>query len=181
MRSARALLMALLASALVAGCAATKEPAVAEDAAKAPLDKILARMVSKGELDKVQRAADSLLASRDPTDREIAAYWKAVTWLYRDEPDSALAILEAGQGKWTGGLRKVHTALFLNLAREASQNRIAGRARHEETARVAPDKSMQDKIESLQKETGDLRAENARLETEKEKYQKLLKDLETIR
>jgi len=43
------------------------------------------------------------------------------------------------------------------------------------------EKSMQDKIDGLHKETGDLRAEIARLETEKQKYEKLLKDLETIR
>jgi hypothetical protein len=40
---------------------------------------------------------------------------------------------------------------------------------------------LQERVESLEREGTDLRAENQRLETEKQKYQKLLKDLETIR
>jgi hypothetical protein len=181
MRCAFAAFRLYLAAALLIGCAAGKAPMAGEDSARSPMDRVLARLVSKGELEKAQHAADSLTASKDPAEREIAAYWKAVTWLYRDEPDSALALLESSQGKWTGGLRKVHAALFLSLAREASQNRAA-RFHPTEIARATPlDKAMQDRIESLQKETGDLRAENARLETEREKYQKLLKDLETIR
>ncbi|HKP98527.1 MAG TPA: hypothetical protein VJ385_22545 [Fibrobacteria bacterium] len=173
---------ALLSAALLAACAPTRQPTVAEESVRTPMDKVLARLVSRGELDKAMRTADSLSASRESSDREIAAYWKMVAWLYRDEPDSALVVLEAGQGKWTGGLRKVHASLFLGMAREANRNRMAARARHDESAPCAPaDKSVQDRLESLQKETGDLRAENARLETEKEKYQKLLKDLETIR
>ena len=180
MRALRRISLALTA-ALLTGCASTREPTPAEEAARTSMDKVLARLVSKGELEKAQKTADSLAASKEPAEREIAAYWKAVAWLYRDEPDSALVILEAGQGKWTGGMRKVHTALLLSLARESSQNRAASKARLSEAGKPAPDKSMQERIESLQKETGDLRAENARLETEKEKYQKLLKDLETIR
>jgi hypothetical protein len=180
MRALRRISFAL-AAALLTGCASTHEPTPAEEAARTSMDKVLARMVSKGELEKAQKTADSLAASKEPAEREIAAYWKAVTWLYRDEPDSALPILEAGQGKWTGGMRRVHTALLLSLAREASQNRTAARARLSDAGKPASDRSMQERIESLQKETGDLRAENARLETEKEKYQKLLKDLETIR
>jgi hypothetical protein len=177
-----AVMAALLAlSGLMAGCAATKDAPVAEEPAKAPMDRILARMVSKGEYDRAFRTADSLTASKEPAEREIALYWKAVTWLYRSQPDSALSILEANQGKWTGGLRRVHSSLFLAMAREASHNRTAGAVRHEETVRPAPDRSMQDRVDALQKETGELRAENARLESEKEKYQKLLKDLEGIR
>ncbi|MEO7427100.1 MAG: hypothetical protein ABI036_18070 [Fibrobacteria bacterium] len=171
----------LLAAALLIGCATGQAPSAGEEQARSPMDKVLARLVSKGELEKAQRAVDSLTSSRDPAEREIAAYWKAVTWLYRDEPDSALALLEPSQSKWTGGLRKVHAGLLLMLAREASQNKAA-RGRPIEIARAAPsEKAAQDKIESLLKETCDLRAENARLETEKEKYQKLLKDLEKIR
>ena len=163
------------------GCAATRETPT-EEAARPPMDKILARLVFKGEFDKAARKADSLSGSKDPAEREIAAYWKSVAWLYRGEPDSALVILEGLQGKWTGGLRKVHAGLFLGMAREASLNRAAARlVRHEEPSRPVPDKSLQDRVDALQKENGDLRAETARLVTEKEKYQKLLKDLETIR
>ncbi len=169
----------LLSAALLAGCAARQEPGAEEP--RAPMDKILARMMFKGEYDKTAKAADSLSASKEPADREIAAYWKAMSWLYRGDPDSALVILEANQGKWTGGLRKVHAGIFLTLAREASQSRVALRVRHEDPVKPVPDKSMQDRVEALQKENVDLRAETARLETEKEKYQKLLKDLETIR
>ena len=176
----RAAAAVTLAAALLAGCAATKEPLV-EEAAKAPMDKMLARMVFKGEYDRAIKVADSLAATKDPADREIASYWRAVTWLYRGDPDSALVILEANQGKWAGGLRKVHAGLFLSLARENSQCRPAGRVRREDPAKPAPDKSLQDRVDALQKENGDLRMESARLETEKEKYQKLLKDLETIR
>ena len=167
--------------ALLAGCAATKE-APMEESARPPMDRILARMVFKGEFDKAARTADSLSGSKEPAEREIAAYWKSVAWLYRGEPDSALILLEAFQGRWTGGLRKVHAGLFLGLAREASLNRAAGRlVRHEEPSRPAPDKSLQDRVDALQRENGDLRAETSRLATEKEKYKQLLNDLETIR
>lgn len=167
--------------AMMAGCAATREAALEEPVARPPMDRILARMVFKGEFDKAARTADSLSGSREPAEREIAAYWKSVAWLYRGEPDSALVLLEALQGKWTGGLRKVHAGLFLGLAREASYSRTAGRlARHEEPPRPA-DKSLQERVDALQKENGDLRAEAARLAAEKEKYRRLLNDLETIR
>ena len=138
-------------------------------------------MVSKGDLDRAQKMTDSLMISREPAEREIGLYWKALTMLYRDQPDSALAILESNQGKWTGGLRKVHSSLFLAMAREASQNRAASHYRHDDPVKPAPDKAMQNRIDALQKDTADLRAENARLAAEKEKYLKLLKDLETIR
>jgi hypothetical protein len=172
----------LLAAALFLwGCAATREAAPVEEAARPPMDKVLARLVFKGEFDKVFRTADSLAASKEPAEREIACYWKSVAWLYRGEPDSALTLLEANQGRWTGGLRKVHAGLFLGLAREASLSRAASHVRHEDPAKPAPDKSLQDRVEALQKENAELRAETARLATEKEKYQKLLNDLETIR
>jgi hypothetical protein len=178
-------LLALLAAAgmiaVMTGCAATKEAPV-EESARPPMDRILARLVYKGEFDKAARTADSLSGSKDPAEREIAAYWKSVAWLYRGESDSALVLLEALQGRWTGGLRKVHAGLFLGLAREASLNRASGRlVRHEEPSKPAPDKSLQDRVDALQKENGDLRAETSRLATEKEKYKQLLKDLETIR
>jgi hypothetical protein len=173
--------LAVLAALWFGGCASTRDAVPAEDAARPPMDKVLARLVFKGEFDKAFRAADSLAGSKDPAEREIANYWKTVTWLYRGEPDSALTLLEANQGKWTGGLRKVHAGLFLGLAREASLSRAAGHARHDDPAKPAPDKSLQDRFESLQKENGELRAETVRLASEKEKYQKLLKDLETIR
>lgn len=173
---------ALLATTLLfSGCAASKAATLPEEAARTPMDRILARMVAKGEIGLAQKTADSLLTSKEPAEREIALYWKAVAWLYRNQPDSALVILDANQGKWTGGLRRVHSSLFLAMARDASQTRSASHNRHEETAKPAPDKSMQDRIDALQKETGELRAENARLEFEKVKYQKLLKDLEGIR
>ena len=175
------LLLAALWFGGLAGCAATKDAAPAEEPARPPLDKVLARLVFKGEFDKAFRTADSLSASRDPVDREIACYWKSVGWLYRGEPDSALTLLEANQGRWTGGLRKVHAGLLLGLAREASLSRAAGHARHEDPAKPVPDKSLQDRVESLQKENAELRAETVRLATEMEKYQRLLKDLETIR
>jgi hypothetical protein len=171
------------AALLWAACAGTKEVSQDDAGTRAPMDKVLARMVFKGEYDRAVRIADSLAASKEPAEREIASYWKAVTWLYRGEPDSALAILEGNQGKWTGGLRKVHAGLFLNLARESSAAKLASNrvVRHEDPAKPAPDKSLQDRVDALQKENGDLRAEAARLVTEKEKYQKLLNDLETIR
>jgi hypothetical protein len=174
-------LAGLLMGASLTGCAATKEPSAAEEAVRTPMDKVIARMVSKGEIEKAVRTADSLSASKEPAEREIAAYWKAITWLYLGESDSALVILEGNQGKWTGGLRKVHATLLLNMTRESGQNRLVPRARHEDPAKSASDKSLLDRVDALQKENGDLRAETARLETEKEKYQKLLKDLETIR
>lgn len=180
MRRFPAIASAWLAALLAAGCAATRAPS-AEKPARTPMDRVLARMVFKGELEKAFHAADSLSASTDPVDREIGAYWKAVTWLYCGEPDSALVVLEAGKGKWMGGLRRVHSTLFLSLAREASQARAATRQRREEAARQAPDKAVQERIDALQKETADLRADNARLESETARYQKLLKDLENIR
>ena len=180
--TARISCAAFAAACLLAACAAPKEAAPAEDAARPALDRVLARLVSKGDLEKAMKACDSVFAGKDPADKEIAAYWKSVAWLYRDEPDSALTLLEPQQGKWTAGLRKVHGNLLLKLAREGSAARAASHWRPEETPKAAPaDRGLQDRVEALQKESVDLRAENQRLETEKEKYQKLLKDLETIR
>ncbi|MDQ3003447.1 MAG: hypothetical protein M3Y08_19570 [Fibrobacterota bacterium] len=170
----------LAATLLLVGCAASKTASVPKEVARAPMDRILARMVWKGDLDRAKMTADSLFFSKEPAEKEIALYWKAVIWLYRNQPDSALVILDANQGKWTGGLRRVHSSLLLAMARDDSQTRSASHNRHEEAAKSAPDKSMQDRIDALQKETGELRAENARLESEKEKYQKLLKDLDGI-
>ncbi|MEO6094304.1 MAG: hypothetical protein ABIW76_01035 [Fibrobacteria bacterium] len=181
MGTTRLIFQLLLAVLFFGGCAVSKHAAPAEEAARPPMDRMLARLVLKGEFDKVFRNADSLAASKDPAEREIAEYWKCVAWLYRGEPDSALTLLEANQGKWTGGLRKVHAGLFLGLARQASLSREAAQVRHEDPPKPSYDKSLQDRLESLQKENADLRAETVRLATEKERYQKLLKDLETIR
>lgn len=181
-RPAARVTAAAFAAWLLAACASAPAPSPMEEAAKPALDRVLARLVSKGDMDKAIKAADSVMAGRDPADREIAAYWKAVAFLYKDDPDAAVAVLEAQQGKWTAGLRKVHGTLLLKMARESSAARASHHGRPEEAPRApVADKGLQDRVEALQKESSDLRAENQRLETEKEKYQKLLKDLETIR
>lgn len=124
-------------------------------------------------------------------DGEIGAYWRAVCWLYRDYPDSALVILEAKENRWSGGMRRVHAGLLLRLAREASLARSAAYARRdgdmkpahdpEAPPKAAQDRGLSDRIDALQREAASQRAEIARLEREKDKYRKLLKDLETIR
>jgi hypothetical protein len=130
------------------------------------------------------RLADSARTSGAAADREIALYWKAVAWLYRGETDSALALLESQQGRWTAGSLRVHGALLHKLVRESCASRpVAARGRTEESEprSALVERALQDRLEALERERTDLRAENQRLETEKEKYQKLLKDLETIR
>ncbi len=174
--------LCLAAAAALWACASTKESAPVDESARPSLDRVLARMVNKAEYDKAIKLADSVIAGKDAGDREIASYWESVAFLYRDEPDSALAILDPMQGKWTAGLRKVHGALLLKLAREGTAAKAASHWRPEEVPKAAPaEKNLQNQVDVLQKESSDLRAENQRLETEKEKYQKLLKDLETIR
>lgn len=174
---------AAFSAVLLAACAsAPPAPSPMEDVAKPALDRVLGRLVSKGDWDKAAKMSDSVMAGKDPAEREIAVYWKAVALLYRDEPDSATAVLEAQKGKWSAGLRRVHAALLLKLARESGAARTASQWRAEDAHKPpVADKVLQDRVEFLQKESSDLRAENQRLETEKEKYQNLLKDLETIR
>lgn len=155
-----------------AGHAPTPRP---EDVGKVSPDKALARMLASGSLEVARKAADSLMSSREPGEREAGVYWKAMCLLYSNQVDSALAIFEARAGKWTGGLRTVHSEAFLHLARELSQAQAAMKARGLELS------TQETKVEGLQKETGDLRAEIGRLSEEKQKYEKLLKDLETIR
>ena len=178
-----ALAAPLLASALLSACAPPPPPDPAQGSGRATLERSLARAASKGEWEKAFRLCDSALAKGDAADREVASYWKAVAWLFRDEPDSALAILESRQGKWSAGARKVHGMLLLKLVRESKAARVPARVRPEEAdPRPVPgERALQDRVEALEKESSGLRAENQRLETEKEKYQKLLKDLETIR
>lgn len=176
----------------LAGCAAPKpsqdlgDDALAQSHSPAPAapplsvtrqapDKGIARMLASDNVGLAQATADSLSASKDPVEREIGRYWKAVCYLYRDRPDSAVAILEPMQGKWTGGLRAIHSEAFLRLAREASEARVSSRVRRDETARLSHEN------DAMAREFGALRAEIARLETEKKKYEKLIKDLETIR
>lgn len=177
--------LAAACAALLAACAGDRPAAPSAAPEKSPpsqLDRALARLAVKGDWDRALRLSDSALASGSSAEREIATYWKAVAWLYCDAPDSALSLLEGRQSKWTAGTRKVHANLLLKLAREASATRAAGHPRPEESDRpVAAERVLQDRVEALQKESSDLRAENQRLETEKSKYQKLLKDLETIR
>jgi hypothetical protein len=173
---------AALAAMLLGACATAPAPGPGE-AASPSLDRSLARLAAKGEWEKTSRLADSAFAAGKGPDREAAAYWKAVAWLYRDQPDSAQALLEASQSKWTPGPRKVHAMLLLKLVRESCAVRALARAHPEEseTKPAAQDRGLQERVESLERESTDLRAENQRLETEKQKYQKLLKDLETIR
>jgi hypothetical protein len=181
---------ALVAALLLAGCAGTKpsqdlgdEPAAQAQASAAPAtaamrhapDKGIARMLASDNVGLAQATADSLALSKDPVEREVGRYWKAVCYLYRDRPDSAVAILEPMQGKWTGGLRAIHSEAFLRLAREASEARVASRVRRDETSRLSHEN------DAMAREFSALKAEIARLETEKKTYEKLIKDLETIR
>lgn len=147
-----------------------------EDVGKVSPDRIIARALASGELTLARRQADSLLACKTPLEREAGLYWKAVVLLYANQVDSALAIFEARSGKWSGGLRTVHSEAFLRLTRELSLAGAAIKSKRDEH-----DRTLHDRIEGLQKETGDLRTQIGRLETEKQKYEKLLKDLETIR
>ena len=145
-------------------------------------NKGIGRLLSKGQVDPAFRAAESLMKARTPKERELGTYWKAVCYLYRDQPDSAMAIFDAFQGRWTGGWREAHAQAFLSLAREANASRPVVRVRREEaSSKSTQERSLLEKVEILQKETVDLRSEIARLETEKKKYEKLIKDLETIR
>lgn len=169
--------------ALFWACSSTPKPTSIEDS-KSPLDRSLARLIAKGKFDAAQKMADSLMISKNGADREIAAYWKSVCWLYRDEYDSALTLLEAYHGHWTGGLRRVHSDAFLRVAREASQSRLAVLHLKEDQSQAQPKvttgNGSQERVDFLQKENGDLRAEISRLESQRLKYQKLIKDLETI-
>lgn len=180
---------AVLSLVLLAACAGTgPAPDISDDApskpsnssaaapgAKVAPDKGIARMLASDNVGLAQATADSLAGSRDPVEREIGRYWKAVCYLYRDRPDSAVAILEPMQGKWSGGLRAIHSEAFLRLARESSEARAASRVRRDETARLTHEN------DAMAKEYVALKAVVARLEAEKQKYEKLLKDLETIR
>ncbi|MBW8889221.1 MAG: hypothetical protein JF616_15815 [Fibrobacteres bacterium] len=172
-----------LSAALLAACATAPATGPVGDSAPPSLDRALARTAAKGEWEKALRMADSAFATGKTSDREAAAYWKVVAWLYRDQPESAQALLEASQGKWAPGPRKVHAMLLLKLVRESCAAHALARARPEEAEAkpVASDRVLQERVESLERESTDLRTENQRLETEKQKYQKLLKDLETIR
>ncbi len=171
--------------ALAAGCAGGAPDVPVDAAAGAPPahapagrvspEKSIARLLAGDNVGLAQAKADSMALSRDPAEREIGSYWKAVCYLYRDRPDSAVAILEAMQGKWSGGLRAVHGEAFLRLAREAGEARVSSRVRRDETARLAHEN------DAMMREFNALKAENARLETEKKKYEKLIQDLETIR
>lgn len=189
MTASAAHLAAILAAALLSACASSgprpgsKAEALpaAQHSAPSPAsemnspDKGIARMLASDNVGLAKSTADSLAASKDPVAREIGMYWKAVCFLYRDRPDLAMAILEPMRGKWTGGLRAIHSEVFLRLAREASEARVVSRARREEAARLSQEN------DALAKEFSSLKAEIARLETEKRKYEKLIKDLETIR
>jgi len=147
--------------------------------------------LARGAIDHAQRAADSLYTAGSGEDREIGAYWRAVCWLYRDYPDSALVILEARDNRWSGGMRGVHAGVLLRLARETSLARSAAYARRDASLKsshdpdashkASPDKGLLDRIDALQREAVAQRAEIARLEREKDKFLKLLQDLETIR
>jgi hypothetical protein len=181
---APALFIAAAALSALWSCAPTaagSKASAAEEPAKIQGDRVIARLIATGKIDQAQKTADSLMTSKDPADKEIAAYWRAVCWLYRDQPDSALAVYESYHGKWSGGLRRVHSEVFLHLARDASQTQALLRQHHEDAPKAASDKSLQDRVDALQQETVELRAEIGRLETERLKYQKLIKDLETIR
>lgn len=177
----RGALAAALLAGLLSACASA--PAPVGESPPPSLDRAFARLAAKGEWDKTLRLADSAHAAGKGADREAAAYWKALAWLYRDQPDSAQALLESAQGKWTPGPRKVHAMLLLKLVRESCATRALARARPEEPEARPPaqDRALQERVETLERESSDLRAENQRLETEKQKYQRLLKDLETIR
>lgn len=183
-RGLGAVLHALLACSLLACAGGRGDPprdasvpaaAAKEPASRTSSDRGIARMLAGNNVGLAQSTADSLAMSRDPVESEIGRYWKAVCYLYRDRPDSAVAILEPMQGKWSGGLRAIHGEAFLRLAREASEARAASRVRRDETARLTHENEV------LAREFGSLKAEIARLETEKKKYEKLIQDLETIR
>jgi hypothetical protein len=166
----------------LSGCSSSApKPSSADKNATPAFDRVIARYIALGKLDLALKVTDSLLASKEPANREVAAYWKSIVWLYQYEPDSAVALLESYQGKWSGGLRRVHVEAFLRLAKDASVAKMAARHQHDPAAKPVPDRSLQDRIEALQKESGDLRAEKVRLEAEILKYQKLIEDLRTIR
>ncbi len=145
-------------------------------------DRVLARFIAMKKYSEAKAMADSLLASRDQAVGEIAIYWKSIAWLYLDRPDSAIALLEQYRGKWTGGVRRVHSEAFLWLAKEASEARLAARQSQQEfQSKSSLTQPLLERVEVLHKETVALRAEIERLETERSKYQKLLKDLEKVR
>ena len=172
----RALVLAWLG---LAGCSSTKsEPPLPASSQ----DREIAAYLFRGQNDAASRLADSLMHSEVPREKERGLYWKAVSFLYRDEPERAVSILEPQRGKWSSGIREVHAEALLRLSRESVQTRANARAQRDEPSRPATqDKTLHEKIDALQKENGDMRTEITRLETEKKKYEKLLKDLETIR
>lgn len=166
-------------------CAAAPPPAESAAGAGNPaarLDRSLAKAVYKAEWEKVFRLADSAAAEGEAA-AEIALYWKAAAWLYREQPDSAIVLLESHKGRWRAGLRKVHGELLFKLARDAVAARaaLAQHAGDGEASRPAADHALQERLEILQKENADLRAENQDLQSDNGKYRTLLKDLEKIR
>ena len=172
------LMGAIVAAVCMAGCAYTAPRKGTAEEPKPSVDKVMMRLLSDADYRKAMKMAEGMAASKDYLEQEMGLYWKAITFLHRDLPESAMSILEANEGRWTG-MRKVHGTVLLNLTRDA--NRTRSSTIREEANRFSADKPLHEKIESLQKEAADIRAENLRLVAEKKKYLKLLKDLETIR
>lgn len=172
--------LALSFSVLFFSCAPKPKMEARTEPVKVSDDKIIATMITKGKIFQAQKYSDSLSTRKDSSLREIGTYWKTVCWLYRDEPDSALAVLDSYQGKWSSGIRKVHVEVFLNLARDASHVKALLREKQLDASKSSQDKNLPLKVETLQQEVVRLHVEISHLESERHKYQTLLKDLEDI-
>lgn len=167
-------------SLILSGCAIQPKQTAQGGPTKISEDKLMANLITKGKIFQAQKRADSLIAFKDPVSVEIGSYWSIVCWLYRDEPDSALVVLESNKGKWTSGIRKVHSEVFLNMARNESHVKTLLRQKSVDASKQLQDKNLPLKVEMLQQEVVRLRLEVGHLESERHKYQTLLKDLEEI-
>lgn len=119
------------------------------------------------KMDLALAETNKLIQSDNLEDQELGAYWKIIYFLESSNRDSAQILLNNQTGLWSKPTRAVHAEVFLRQLNTLKKN--------------SQQKNQDEKIDQLAKETAELRTMIVQLQSEKKKYEKVLKELEKIR
>lgn len=155
------------------GCS-TKPKLSEKDHAVKQCSSDIAQWILENHLDSALEKTNQLRNSKNNDERELGTYWKAIYLLEKSEKDSAQVILESYNNRWSNPLREVHAKAILRLLDQIKKANTRPR-------NIDPTNAMQEKLDQLENQTGELRNMILQLQLDKKKYEKVLKELEKIR
>lgn len=172
-------LLALLLTGITVGCAFSakslpkSENDIDEKSSSHPnLDTRLAEWIRKSQPDSALIKANQLIKSTLRKDKIIGTYWRGISLIQLGHLDSARTLFGFYRGKWGNASREAHAETLMSLLEEKGPKPCS--------TPVGAQRAETTRLEGLERQNQGLLAEVEKLQMEKSRYERLLRELDRL-